>query len=366
MKGIKIIGLGGALPGRTVTNDALGEIMDTSDAWIYPRTGIHERKFCSEDESALTLAVEAGEKAIKDAGITKEEIAAVVVASMSPDLATPSMAALVQRELGLPEVPALDINAACSGFIYALEVARGLLNANLSVNDIYPEKVNKDSKKSLKKSALVIGTEQLSRLVSMEDRTTAILFGDGAGAAVVTSDNFEGESDNKSNFIDVVSGERNPENTGFVSLLGSRGSGAIEAPSIYSRAYEKKYRKKEDAAEIDHMLMDGKDVFVFACDIIPRIINGLLGKTGLCLEDIDHVVCHQANARIIRHVIRAMHAPEEKFYMNMEKLGNISAASIPVALNEMHEKGLIKEGEKLILAGFGGGLTWGGCIISYK
>lgn len=366
MNGIKIIGLGGALPSQTVTNDALGGIMDTSDAWIYPRTGIHERKFCSEEESALTLAVEAGEKAIKDAGISKEEISAVVVASMSPDLATPSMAAIVQRELGLPEVPALDLNAACSGFIYALEVARGLLNADLCGIDIYSDVDNKEMEKSFRKCALVIGTEQLSRLISMEDRTTAILFGDGAGAAIVISDNIETCHEHKSELIDLEDPYGTGCDKGFVSLLGSRGSGAIEAPSIYSRAYDIKYRRREAAPEIDHMLMDGKDVFVFACDIIPRIINGLLKKTGLQLEDIDHVVCHQANARIIRHVIRAMHAPEDKFYMNMEKLGNISAASIPVALNEMHEKGLLKEGERLILAGFGGGLTWGGCIISYK
>ncbi|ETP72039.1 3-oxoacyl-(acyl-carrier-protein) synthase III [Lachnospiraceae bacterium JC7] len=366
MNGIKIIGLGGALPSRTVTNDDLGEIMDTSDAWIYPRTGIHERKFCSEEESALTLAVEAGEKAIRDAGIRKEEIAAIVVASMSPDLATPSISALVQRELGLPEVPAMDLNAACSGFIYALEVARGLLNANLCVNDIYPENEKTETGDTGRKYALVIGTEQLSRLISMEDRTTAILFGDGAGAVIVTSDNTEDHEKHKSNTIDINSCRETGMRTGFVSLLGSRGSGAIEAPSIYSKAYERKYRKKEDVTEIDHMLMDGKDVFIFACDIIPRIINGLLKKTGFELNDIDHVVCHQANARIIRHVIRAMHAPEDKFFMNMEKLGNISAASIPIALSEMHEKGLLKEGERLILAGFGGGLTWGGCIISYK
>ncbi len=367
MNGIKIIGLGGALPSRTVTNDDLGKIMDTSDAWIYPRTGIHERKFCSEEESALTLAVEAGKRAILDAGISKEEIGAVVVASMSPDLATPSMAALVQRELGLPEVPALDLNAACSGFIYAMEVARGLLEANLSIYDIYPELDIPDREKTIRKSALIIGTEQLSRLISMEDRTTAILFGDGAGACVVTSDDFKDEK-NKSKFTDVNSGEKKVAGTctGYVSLLGSRGSGAIEAPSVYSRAYDSKYRRKEESVEIDHMLMDGKDVFVFACDIIPRIINGLLKKTGLELEDIDHVVCHQANARIIRHVIRSMHAPQEKFYMNMEKYGNISAASIPIALNEMHEKGLLKKGEKMILAGFGGGLTWGGCMISYN
>lgn len=354
MKGIKIIGLGGALPSNTVTNDALGEIMDTSDAWIYPRTGIHERKFCTENESALTLAIEAGRKAIEDAGIQKETIGAVIVASMSPDLATPSMAALIQRELELPEVPALDLNAACSGFIYALEVARGLLSAGLDIYDICPDKKEERnaSWEPSQKCALVIGAEQLSRLLSMEDRTTAILFGDGAGAAVIALDS--GEDENL-----------------YVSLLGSRGSGVIEAPSIYTGAYEQKLRKStsEDGQEkpkIDHMLMDGKDVFVFACDIIPKIINGLLDKTGLSLEDVDHVVCHQANARIIRHVIRAMHAPDEKFFMNMETLGNISAASIPIALYDMKNKGLLHEGDRMILAGFGGGLTWGGCVINYR
>ncbi|MBO5598992.1 MAG: ketoacyl-ACP synthase III [Oribacterium sp.] len=354
MKGIKIIGLGGALPSKTVTNDALGEIMDTSDAWIYPRTGIHERKFCTENESALTLAIEAGRKALEDAGVQKESIGAVIVASMSPDLATPSMAALIQRELGLPEVPALDLNAACSGFIYALEVARGLLSAGLDVYDIYPDKKEerKASRESSQKCALVIGTEQLSRLLSMEDRTTAILFGDGAGAAVVALDHEE-------------------DNNSYVSLLGSRGSGAIEAPSIYTGAYEQCIRKNtpeegQEKPKIDHMLMDGKDVFVFACDIIPKIINGLLDKTGLSLEDVDHVVCHQANARIIKHVIRAMHAPDEKFFMNMETLGNISAASIPIALYDMKNKGLLHEGDRMILAGFGGGLTWGGCVINYR
>ena len=356
MKGLKIIGLGGALPSRTVTNDSLGEIMDTSDAWIYPRTGIHERKFCAKNESALTLAVRASEKAIDNAGISRDSIGAIVVASMSADMATPSMAALLQRELNLPQVPALDLNAACSGFIYALEVARGLLSADLNVYDIYNE--DKDGGNSIPKEpngkyALVIGTEQLSRLLSMEDRTTAILFGDGAGAAVVKLYEDEDTENNKSCL--------------YTSLLGSRGSGVIEAPAIYTGAYENTLRKETDCqGNIDHMLMDGKEVFIFACDIIPRIINGLLRKTGTTLNDVDHVVCHQANARIIRHVIRAMHAPEEKFFMNMEKLGNISAASIPVALYEMQEKGLLHAGERLILAGFGGGLTWGGCVISYK
>ncbi|SFG81551.1 3-oxoacyl-[acyl-carrier-protein] synthase-3 [Oribacterium sp. WCC10] len=359
MKGIKIIGLGGAIPTKTVTNDALGEIMDTSDAWIYPRTGIHERRFCSENESALTLAIEAGRKAISDAGIRRENIGAVVVASMSPDLATPSMSAIIQRELELPLVPALDLNAACSGFIYALEVARGLLSADIS-GDVYNDTCIDVSKTPKEKYALVIGTEQLSRLISMEDRSTAILFGDGAGAAVVALE----ETDTGKTSVRYAT--ENKSDSTYVSILGSKGSGVIEAPSVYERAYENGCRRKTDAEKIDHMLMDGKDVFVFACDVIPRIINSLLRKTGLSLEDINHVVCHQANARIIRHVIRAMHAPEEKFFMNMEKLGNVSAASIPIALYDMKCKGLMSEGDRMILAGFGGGLTWGGCIISYK
>ena len=369
---MKLIGLGAAYPSRVVTNDDLSQQMDTSDAWIYPRTGIHARRFCNAEESAVTLAIEAAGKALAEAesqGVPASAIGAIVVASMSADLATPSIAAILQRELRLPEVPALDINAACSGFIYGLEVARSLAAV------------------SAKRYALVVGTEQLSRLLSMEDRSTAILFGDGAGAAVIEC---------------TESVENREEVKPYVRLFGSRGSDVILAPGVYTGAYETRkvaqaaggdaaataeiqastgatadteatHSGAGDAREatsaetvcIDHMLMDGKEVFMFACDIIPRIIGGLLEQSGETMEDIDHVVCHQANARIIRHVYRAMHWPAEKFFMNMETLGNTSAASIPTALYDMQQQGRLQRGERLILAGFGGGLTWGGCILNY-
>lgn len=332
---MKLIGLGAAYPGRLVTNDDLSLEMDTSDAWIYPRTGIHARRFCTAEESAVTLAIEAAGKALAEAesqGVPASDIGAIVVASMSADLATPSIAAILQRELRLPEVPALDINAACSGFIYGLEVARSLAAVGG------------------RRYALVVGTEQLSRLLSMEDRSTAILFGDGAGAAVIECTETAGNRE---------------EAAPYVRLFGSRGSDVILAPGVYTGAYEAREETNAETVCIDHMLMDGKEVFMFACDIIPRIIGGLLEQSGETMEDIDHVVCHQANARIIRHVYRAMHWPAEKFFMNMEKLGNTSAASIPTALYDMQQQGRLQRGERLILAGFGGGLTWGGCILSY-
>lgn len=332
---MKLIGLGAAYPGRLVTNDDLSLEMDTSDAWIYPRTGIHARRFCTAEESAVTLAIEAAGKALAEAesqGVPASDIGAIVVASMSADLATPSIAAILQRELRLPEVPALDINAACSGFIYGLEVARSLAAV------------------SGRRYALVVGTEQLSRLLSMEDRSTAILFGDGAGAAVIECTETAGNRE---------------EAAPYVRLFGSRGSDVILAPGVYTGAYEAREETNAETVCIDHILMDGKEVFMFACDIIPRIIGGLLEQSGETMEDIDHVVCHQANARIIRHVYRAMHWPAEKFFMNMEKLGNTSAASIPTALYDMQQQGRLQRGERLILAGFGGGLTWGGCILSY-
>ena len=335
MNEMKLIGLGAAYPGRLVTNDDLSLEMDTSDAWIYPRTGIHARRFCTAEESAVTLAIEAAGKALAEAesqGVPASDIGAIVVASMSADLATPSIAAILQRELRLPEVPALDINAACSGFIYGLEVARSLAAV------------------SGRRYALVVGTEQLSRLLSMEDRSTAILFGDGAGAAVIECTETAGNRE---------------EAAPYVRLFGSRGSDVILAPGVYTGAYEAWEETNAETVCIDHMLMDGKEVFMFACDIIPRIIGGLLEQSGETMEDIDHVVCHQANARIIRHVYRAMHWPAEKFFMNMEKLGNTSAASIPTALYDMQQQGRLQRGERLILAGFGGGLTWGGCILNY-
>ncbi len=348
MKGLKIIGTGAALPRQRVHNDDLSKLTDTSDSWIYPRTGIHERRFCGKDESALTLAVQAGQQALQRAGLQPSDIDAVVVASMSPDFATPAMACLTAAALGLRSgIPALDINAACSGFVYGLEVVRGLLDCAGG------------------RHALLIGTEQLSRLLDLQDRTTAVLFGDGAGAVVLSASDTE----------DNAFGPEVPE---YLTLLGSRGDASILAPGVYTGAFDGFYADGTEDPEklgsgatrdrhqkVDHFLMDGKDVFLFAIDIIPKCIGEILEKTGLRLSDIDHVVCHQANSRIIRNVVRHLKAAPGQFFENMETLGNTSGASIPLALAEMAEKGLLRKGERLLLVGFGGGLTWGASLIRY-
>ena len=338
MQGLKIIGLGSALPGKRVHNDDLAKIMETSDEWIFSRTGIHERRFCEKEESAGTLAIEAGKKALEEAGVPASDLGVILVASMSPDFSSPSMAAILAKELATAEdCIALDINAACSGFVYGLEVVRGLLAF------------------SRKKRALVVGTEQLSRLLKMEDRTTSVLFGDGAGAAVVE----ESETD-------------------YASFLGARGDFSIVAPACYTGAFDGFYEDGTENPEklgqgategkhekIDHLMMDGKSVFLFAIDIIPKCIEGILKKTGERLEEIDHVVCHQANSRIIRNVVRHLKAEPGQFFEDMELYGNTSGASIPIALKDMEEQGLLKTGEKLLLIGFGAGLTFGAVEIVY-
>ena len=284
MTGLKIIATGGALPSRVVTNDDLSKIVETSDEWIYPRTGIHSRYFCGEDESATNLAIKAASQALERAGIDKNEIGCVVVATLSAEFACPSTACLVQEALGLPtDIAALDVNAACTGFIYGTEVARGFLSANG------------------KKYALVIGVEKLSKILDMTDRTTCVLFGDGAGAAMYEAD----------------------DDTMYYSIQGACGTKDILVPGV------------------------------------------LFSKSEMTMDDVDWVVCHQANARIIDHVVKKFKAPSEKFYKNMDRFGNTSAASVPLALNELCESGKVKENDTVMMVGFGGGLTEAGVLLRY-
>ncbi len=301
-----------AKPGKVVTNDDLSKIVETNDEWISTRTGIKERRFCTEEESAYTLAIEAARNAIEAAGIKKEELSCVVCATVSARFITPSLSCIVQKELELPEdIPVLDVNAACSGFIYGLEVARGLLNGNQG------------------KYGLVIGCEELSRLMDMTDRSTCVLFGDGAGAAVIKL---------------VESGP-------YETVLGARGGYEITVEGA--------------GPEVSHIKMDGKNVFKFAVDAIPKCLNSLLDKSELSLDDIDQVICHQANARILDHCVKKLKADPSKFYKNMDKYGNTSAASVPMALCELVNMGAVKAGDTLIMVGFGGGLTWAGALLKY-
>ncbi|WP_026499144.1 beta-ketoacyl-ACP synthase III [Butyrivibrio sp. WCD2001] len=312
MKNIEIISTGRAVPSKVVTNDDLAKIVDTNDEWISTRTGIRERRFCSEEESATTLAVEAARKALEASQLAPSDIGACICATISGDYATPSMACLVQRELGLREpIPTLDVNAACSGFLYGIEVARGLLNG------------------CGEKYALVVGCEQLSKLLDMTDRSTCVLFGDGAGAAVV----------------------RLSEDATYASTLGARGGFEINV---------------EGAGHgTSHIHMQGQEVFKFATSIIPVCIRQLQEKSGLSVEDVSRVVCHQANERIIDSVVRRMKADPGKFYKNMDRFGNTSAASVPIALDELVENGDVKAGDMLMMVGFGAGLTWAGAVIRY-
>ena len=315
MNGFQLLATGGALPGRTVTNDDLSRMVDTSDDWITSRTGIRTRHWCTEGESAATLAIAAAKQALARSGLAPADIACCICATLSAPDATPSVACQVQAALGLPETcPALDINAACSGFLYGTAVARGLL---ATLGGQY---------------ALVIGCEALSRLMDPADRSTCVLFGDGAGAAI-----FELAADP----------------TPFAVMLGARGDAAIHAGGP-SRA---------GSAPIT---MDGRAVFRFAVDALPKCLHAVLDETQLTLDDLSWVVCHQANSRIIDHCVKALQADPAKFYKNMDRHGNTSAASIPVALNELAESGQLQPGQTIACIGFGGGLTWGGAIFQYK
>lgn len=313
--GLKILATGRALPSRLVTNDDLAQVMETSDEWIASRTGIRQRYFCGEGEGNTALAVSACRQALARAGIDPAEIGLCLAATFTPDHASPSLACEVHGALGLPEsTPAFDINAACTGFLAALETARCLLaGGNLRG-----------------KYALVFGSEVISRVLDPADRSTAVLFGDGTGAAVVTLS------------------KQHP----FVSLLGARGDAEILRAGGSGQADQ-------------YVRMEGKAVFRFATQILPACIDQLLERAGCGLDEVDWVVCHQANGRIIDHVVRKLGAPEEKFYKNIHRYANTSAASIPIALDEMCENGLIRAGQRVLCVGFGAGLTWGGALLTF-
>ena len=313
MNSVQIISTGLALPSRVVTNDDLAAMEETSDEWIMKRTGIHERRFTADGETANSLAREAARKALEKSGISLDELGAVIVATLSGDYSTPSVATQMQERLGLPkDIPFFDMNAACSGFPYAIEMARSYLVANPT-----------------HKYALVTGVEELSKLLDKDDRSTNILFGDGAGSVVVS-------------LCD----------DSYAQVLGAESSLAINCLGAKS--------------DESYIRMDGKEVFRFAVRVLPYLINTTLEKAGLTADDIDWFVCHQANKRIVDHVVKAMKLPKEKFYCNIDRYGNTSGASIPICLAEMDEKGLLHEGDTLILAGFGSGLTWGSCIVHYR
>lgn len=330
--GLKILATGSARPSRIVHNDDLAKIVDTSDEWIFPRTGIRTRYFCAEGETATTLGIEAARRALRASGLAPEDIDCLVCGTTSGEYACPSLACLIQRDLGIREdVPAVDVNAACTGFIYALETARGMMTGMKLDQDAQDGReggcAGQNPSGNRKYRALVVGAEHLSKYLDMTDRTTCVLFGDGAGAAVV----------------ELTQG------LPYAGMLGARGGMEIcvEGPG----------------AEPSRLKMDGTAVFRFATEALCRCVNVLLEKSGMRLDQVDQVICHQANARIIDFCVRKLKAPQEKFFENMDHYGNTGAASVALALDEAVEKGIVTSGQTIMLVGFGGGLTWAGTLL---
>ncbi len=307
--GLRIVSTGRALPKEALTNDRLSEFVDTSDEWIVSRTGIRQRYRCQE-ETCLSLALEAAEEALHSGNIDRNQVGVIITASSSGDYIFPSASCMIQKALGLPEeVTAFDLTAACTGFMLGMQTARGLLQ-NME-----------------KPYALVVGAEQLSRILDYSDRNTCILFGDGAAAAVVE-----------------LSDKPYVQKTwarGDETALSCRGAG------------------QEDQV----LKMDGRAVFRFAVSAMDQAVSEVLKEAAVSMEEVDLIICHQANERIIRHVQKKYKGQEDKFYINIAGYGNTSAASIPIALDELNKEGRLKEGMKIVLAGFGAGLTWSGAYM---
>lgn len=334
MRTIRITGTGSALPGRIVTNKELEQMVETSDEWIRERTGIGERHV-SVGETVVTLGSEAACIALEQAGKRAEEIDLILVATCSPEQYLPCCACQVQAAIGAVNALAFDVNAACSGFLFALNTADAYLRTGLAEN------------------ALVIGSEVLSKLVDWTDRGSCILFGDGAGAVVV---------------------ERCEASPGILGrALHSDGTGggvlqcgARELTTPYARTSAAKTDQKQQTDDREHYIqMDGQEVYRFATRRVPQCIEEALADAGLAVPDIDLFVLHQANARIIDAVAKRLHADREKFPTNLERVGNLSSASIPVLLDEQHRQGKLHRGDRIVLAGFGAGLTIGACVMTW-
>ena len=322
MENAKIIGFGLYTPKNLVENERLQEFLETSDEWIRSRTGI-ERRYISLDENTSDLAVEASKKALNQAGLSAEEIDLIIVATVTPDNFTPSTACIVQDKLGAKNAWAFDINAACTGFIYALKLGRSLIRSGEANN------------------ALIIGAETLSKALNWEDRGSCVLFGDGAGATVLTST----EEDCGIKCVNVKSD-------------GSKGDSLV----IQGLPLNSPFKDGREVSE-NYINMNGREIFKFATKVMEESIVEILEKENIKIEDIAAIIPHQANLRIIDYVVKRLGIPREKFITNLQNYGNTSGASIPIALCESINEGNLKKGDNIIMVGFGGGLTWGAALI---
>lgn len=322
----RIIGTGSCLPKQVVSNDDLSKIMDTSDEWISSRTGIKERHLVREETTA-SMSAEAARRALKNAGVEPEEVDLIIVGTITGDYVTPSTACEIQAELGASHAAAFDINAACSGFMFALHTAHMYLQAG-----IY-------------KTALVLGAETLSKIMDWKDRSTCVLFGDGAGAAVVRA--CEGKE----------------KSGGLLSF--EQGSDGARGKALICPGRENNNPLVQNPYKPSYVYMDGQEVYKFAVSTVPASILRVLEAAGLKEQDIKYFVLHQANIRIIQSVAKRLKANVDKFPLSLDHCGNISAASVPILLDEMNGKGMLQKGDKIVLSGFGAGLTWGSAVVEW-
>lgn len=317
----RIIGTGSAVPEQIVTNEDLSKIVETSDEWISSRSGIKERRVAKE-ENTTSLAILAGKRALENAGVTAEEIEVIIVATCTSDYFFPNTACQVQEAIGAKHAVAFDLSAACSGFLFALSTAQAYIKGG-----IYQK-------------ALIVGAETMSKMIDWSDRSTCVLFGDGAGAAVVSA-----------------------EETGVLELV-QKSNGAGKGV-LSCKARETRNLLNHESETKEYLYMEGQPVFKFAVKTVPKCVEEVLKKAEVKKEEIRYYILHQANSRIIQSVAKRLKEPEEKFPMNLSLYGNTSAASIPILLDEMNRNGMLNRGDKLVLSGFGAGLTWGAVLLEW-
>lgn len=325
-KRIKIVSTGSYIPERVLTNADLEKMVDTSDEWISTRTGIRRRHIAREDQAASDLAYEASTKALEKKGISVKELDMIIVATITPDMLFPATACILQDKLGAKDIPAFDLEAACSGFLYGISIASQFINTG-----VYH-------------TILVVAAETLSKIIDWEDRNTCVIFADGAGAAILQPSN---------------------DGNGIISTyLGADGGGAdlVGVPAGGSRMPA----SVETVRERQHyMKMKGNELFKRAVKVMVHAVDEALKMGNLTYGDLDFFIPHQANIRIIQAVAKRIDLPMEKVYINLHECGNMSAASIAVALDQAVEEGKINKGDKVLLASFGGGLTWASMVIEW-
>lgn len=318
----RIVGIGAYVPETIVTNNDLAKIVETSDEWISSRTGILERHI-STKETTSDLAAEAARRALKAAWVEPEELDLIILGTSSPDCNYPSGACEVQAKIGAVNAAAFDISAACSGFIFAMNLVQGFF------------------KSEMYQTALIIGAETLSKVTNWDDRSTCILFGDGAGAAVLKNE--------ESGVIDILMGSDGTKGDALKCVSRSLGNFLTgERPKL------------------GFMTMDGQEVFRFAVKQVPDSIDALMKRNQVTKQDIKYYVLHQANERIVEAVARKLKEPMNKFPMTIAKYGNTSTASIPLLLDDMVKKGMLEDGDMIIMSGFGAGMTWGTVLLEWK